>query len=133
VWEGRKECRGYRKSNRKRYRKTDVPVYIQTGRNINTQTYTNEQTYRWTVRKCWYRAKNRHAYRQINIHTYCTYPQYCTYVCVSFSRGLKGYYTERAVEIFVREKKILFLVFGVDLIITYVYFTCPWYCLSSMC
>jgi hypothetical protein len=96
---------GYWKSKRKRYRKTDVPVYIQTNRNRDVQTYTDEQTYRWAVRKCWYRVKNRQMYRQTNIHTYCTYPQYCTYVCASFSRGLKGYNTERVVEKFEKKKK----------------------------
>jgi hypothetical protein len=34
---------------------------------------------------------------------------------------------------FRKDEKILFLVFGVDLVITYEYFTCLWYCLSSMC
>jgi hypothetical protein len=59
VWEGREECRGYGKSNRKRCRKSDVPMYILTGRTIYAQTYINEWTYRWPVRNCWYRAKNR--------------------------------------------------------------------------
>jgi hypothetical protein len=98
----------YRKSNRKRYRKIDVPMYIQTNRNRDVQTYIDVQTYRWTVRKCWYRVKNSQMYRQTNILTYCTCPQYCTYICASFSRGLKGYYTERAVEKFEKRKNFFF-------------------------
>ncbi len=59
AWEGREDCRGHGKSNRKRCRETDAPLYILTGRTIHAQSYINEWTYRWPVRNCWYRAKNR--------------------------------------------------------------------------
>jgi hypothetical protein len=38
AWEGREECRGYGKSNRKRCGKTDAPMHILTGRTTHAQS-----------------------------------------------------------------------------------------------